>query len=326
MRVFRLPRPAAGSWQIVALGVSVALVLVGAALLPFVVRSMVRELGGASPTLFDLITGEALSPGAEVDPNASEFLNIAAVALDEGAGAITLAVSGNRVCAEECPTIQLVFLALDTDATVRRGLSPFARVTLGPQDMMYSETVQLPIRGTPVRYPFDQYTLWLGLARPPSAAEAPGGQPPPPPRGSAFVATVQSQLPQLVMAPPVPIDPTRVDAQTGGMSLGVVQSLTFRRPEYLPVLTVVLVLLVAASSAMALITQPIDTLILGVGGLILAIWGVRAVLMPQSFPVVTAVDLALSAVILLLLIGLAARIAFHVHRQSGVRLPWRRWG
>ena len=175
-----------------------------------------------------------------------------------------------RVCGETCPTVRLTFLALDDDATRRRGLSPFATVTLGATDTMYSETIQLPVRGTTVRYPFDTYELWLGIANPP-ADEAGDEAPPPRPAGSQFTATLQNQVPQLVMAPPVTIDPGRVQAQTGTLTLNVVQSLTFRRPEYLPVLTVVLVLLVAASSGLTLVTQPINTLVLGVGGLILAI-------------------------------------------------------
>jgi hypothetical protein len=323
-----LPPPAttqtARLWEIVALVASFAVVIGGVALLPFVIRSMVTELGsGQDDTLYDLITGEPLTPGENVDPNASEYLNIAAIDLDERASAITLAISGNRVCTETCPDIELTFLALDDDATGRRGVPPFARASLDPEHTMYSETIQLPVRGTTVRYPFDTYELWLGIANPP-ADEADGETPPARPAGSPFTATLQNQIPQLVMAPPVPIDPSRVTAQTGRLTLSVVQRLTFRRPEYLQVLTATLVLLVAASSALALLTQPIDTLLLGVGGLILAIWGVRSVLTPENLPVVTAVNLALAGVILLLLIGLAARIALHLYRQRGIRLAWSR--
>jgi hypothetical protein len=41
---------------------------------------------------------------------------------------------------------------------------------------------------------------------------------------------------------------------------------------------------------------------------------------------VTAVDLALSGVILLLLIGVAVRTALHLHRRAGLHLPrLQRW-
>jgi hypothetical protein len=53
----------------------------------------------------------------------------------------------------------------------------------------------------------------------------------------------------------------------------------------------------------------------------LAIWGVRSVLVPSWLETVTAVDLALSGVILLLLIGVAVRAALHLHRRAELHLP-----
>ena len=44
-------------------------------------------------------------------------------------------------------------------------------------------------------------------------------------------------------------------------------------------------------------------LIVGIGSLILGIWGVRSVLVPSSLPVVTSIDLALSVIILFVLLG-----------------------
>ena len=89
-------------------------------------------------------------------------------------------------------------------------------------------------------------------------------------------------------------------------------------------LAVALVLLIGVSAAMALVTRGINDLALGIGGLILGIWGVRSVLMPQSIGTITAVDLALSWLILLLLLGLAIRAALHFHRQSELPAPWPR--
>ena len=121
------------------------------------------------------------------------------------------------------------------------------------------------------------------------------------------------------MAPPVVVAAQpRADAAD---TPHLVYDLAFRRPAYLPVLAGLLVVFVAISSALALLTQPVDGLMLGVGVLILAIWGVRSVLVPSSLDAVTAVDLALSGVILLLLIGVAVRAAFHLHRRAGLHLP-----
>jgi hypothetical protein len=84
---------------------------------------------------------------------------------------------------------------------------------------------------------------------------------------------------------------------------------------------VALVLLIAISATVALFTRGLDELALGFGGIILGVWGIRSVLMPQSIGTVTAIDLALSWLILLLLLGLALRAALHFHRRSDLPLP-----
>jgi len=306
-------------WLRVALAASLLLVAVGVALLPFVVRSMIEELfSTGAGTLYDIMTGEAVTVGKDVDPDAAEYLNIAPLDIDEATGALTLAVSGNRTCTGACPSVRLTFLSLDNDASRRRGIAPFATVRLGPEDVIYSDTITLPMLGTPACYPFDTYELWLGLAQPPDGTER--DAPPPRPADSPFIATFQNQVPQLVMEPPLLINAAGVRT-SGSLALQTVLALSFSRPAYLSVLSVVLVLLVAASGALALLTQTIDNLVLGIGGLILGIWGVRSVLVPQPVAVVTAVDLALSGVILFLLLALAARATLYLHRQSGLKLP-----
>lgn len=74
-----------------------------------------------------------------------------------------------------------------------------------------------------------------------------------------------------------------------------------------------------------LATQPIDGLVLGVGGLILAVWRLRSVLVPGRMEAIAAVDLALSGVILLPLIGVVVRRALHPHLHRREPAPRRRW-
>jgi hypothetical protein len=81
------------------------------------------------------------------------------------------------------------------------------------------------------------------------------------------------------------------------------------------------VVLITISAAMALFTRGIDELALGFGGLILGVWGVRSVLMPQSMDTITAINLALSWLILLLLLGMALRAALHFLRHSDLPPP-----
>lgn len=311
-------------WHGLALAATLLLVAVVLGLLPFVVGSMVTEFrGDATVALYDLRDGQPIGAGEEVDPAGAEYLNVAVVDLDEAAGSATLAISGNRPCVE-CGEKVMTFLALDDDASQRRGLSPFVVVTIPAGDTAFSERVELPVRGSPTRYPFDAYRLRLGVVLPPPESATVGSDGAPSEPGAQVLATLQSQLAQFVMSSPVALDPEQV-ASSGLPEIphGVL-GLEFRRPAYLPVLAVLLIVLVAVSSGLALVTQAVDSLMLGVGGLILAVWGVRSVLVPSSLEAVTAVDLALSGVILLLLLGLAVRAALHLQRRTGYRLPRRR--
>jgi hypothetical protein len=140
-------------------------------------------------------------------------------------------------------------------------------------------------------------------------------------RGNATV-TLQNRIPDMLMNDPVPISHEQVRAATDTFGYMAVESVTFQRPTYIKILAVALVLLIGVSAAMALVTRGLDDLALGIGGLILGVWGVRSVLMPQSIGTITAVDLALSWLILLLLLGLAIRAAMHFHRKSELPAPW----
>lgn len=310
-----IPVQESSIWYRIGLVTSLALAIAGIVMLPFVANSMFQALtSDRSETLYDLETGQPLSPD-QVDPGSDQYLNLSVIGVDPASSALTVAVSGNRSCPGECGAMRLSFLSLDRDVAQRRGLSPFATVVLGANETIFSQTITLPVRGSPVRYPFDRYDIWLGIGAPESPTTTVTGvgdgtpTPLPPPPTDAFQSTIQNQMPQMVMLSPEMIDSGDVNADTGPFTLDRVLHLSFRRPDYLMALSVMLILLVASSSALTVLTQPLATLILGIGGLIIAIWGVRAVLAPQNFPLVTAVDLALSSVILLLLVGLSARVA-----------------
>lgn len=320
-------RPAAVGRHRGGLVVTALLVAVVLVSLPFAIRSMAVELlGRQQDALYDLMTDEVVPPGvAALDGPHRNYFNLAVVDLDAVAGTATLALSGNRECQPACPAATVTLFALDDNAAQRRGLPPSATIALEPTDRVFSESVALPVRGRASLYPFDAYDLWLGFA---VTVAAPNGEPVTPDLAAVSqqaVFTLQNQETGFVMAPPQRIDPARVRAETDPGLLPLVQALRFERPDYLKILSVLLVLLISASGAIALLTRSIDDLVLGVGGLILGVWGIRSVLVGQPLPGVSAVDLALSLVILFLLLGLAIRLARHFHRRSALplRLPRR---
>lgn len=306
-----------------ALVATAAVLLLVLIALPFALRSMASTLLGEQETiLYDLDT-DSVVPPVVTEPvgNNRNYVNIAVVSLDPASGQATFAISGNRICTADCTKVDLTLLALDDNAAQRRGLPPSVTVTLDTDDRIFSESVVLPVRGRPNRYPFDAYELWLGLA---VVITWPDGTPLT--RDELLqhddtVVTLQSQLTYLEMAPPVSIDPSRAAAATDPYTLALVRDLRFERPEYLKILAVLLITLIAVSGTIALLRRDVDDLLLGIGGLILGVWGIRSVLNSQPLPGVTAIDLALSLVILIMLLGLTLRLTLHFHRGSNWKWP-----
>jgi hypothetical protein len=175
-------------------------------------------------------------------------------------------------------------------------------------------------------YPFDTYQLWLGivaLVTVPDGTERPLR---PDELDRNLQVTLQSDLARLNMATPVWIEPARVHADTDPLNFLYVFGLSFERPEYLKELSVLLVVLIALSACFAVSMRPVHELFLGIGGLILGVWGIRNILVQGNLPYVTAIDLALSGVILLLLLAVAVRAVLHFHRLSGLHLGGPRGG
>lgn len=307
-------------WYRLALIVTVGFTLAVLVLLPLAVQSMSEVLGRGPDPLYDLATGEivprAAAQAAETD---ATYINLGLVDLDAGAGQVMIAISGNRTCSQACPRLALTFIALDNDADQRRGLPPLATLTLSPDDRLFSQAVTLPVRGHPSLYPFDKYEIWLGTAGTVTWADGTTTEIRPETLGKRTVVTLQNRIPDMMMPPPSPIDPNSVHVPTDPFGFVSVEEIILQRPVYLQVLAVALVILIAISAALALLTRDISDLALGFGSIILGVWGVRSVLMPQAVSTVTAIDLALSWLILLLLLGLAVRAALHFHRQSGFR-------
>jgi hypothetical protein len=255
-------------------------------------------------------------PGTAAAPRATAtYLNIAVVAIDEAKGLATLRISGNRACGVGCPHLQLALYSLSGVLARRVGLPPSATINLPPDTQQVSATVELPVGGQPSRYPFDTYDLVLAVDV--QSIQPDGSVMPirPETHGVQAYLSLQSQLQRLNMSPPLTIDPRTVSADTDPADFLYVRALKFWRPLYLPVLAVLLVMLIAGAATYSVRTQPVNQLLLGVGSLVLGVWGIRAILVPGGPPYVTAVDLALSLVILLLLAGIITRGLLQARRN-----------
>ena len=299
--------------------VTVAVVVIVLGLLPSALVSMARELRGqAIDSVYDLFTGKEVDVDQTFGPDTA-FVNVTVTNLDESSRTATLTISGHRVCGAICPPTTGTFFSLGNDAAQRRGLPPSAEVAVPGKSGTYTFTIELPVRGTPQLYPFDTYTLDLGWV---VSVTLPNGREEvvktPDLARERVSLTLEDQVVRLNMNPPVPVDPASVHSETDPVNFLLVDQLQWERPLYLRIVTVLLVMLISASAIFALGLRTLHELVLGIGGIILGIWGVRSVVVQTELPDVTLIDLLLAFVMLVLLLALSIRAARYFYVQSGL--------
>jgi hypothetical protein len=290
--------------------------------LPFSLASIVDDvLGPATGAVLPLLRGV---PPAAIASDHSR-LHVAVTHLDEVQLLATLRVSGHHVCEAACPwRDRLLFVSVTPDDGDAEGLPPSAGILLPQTSEAVSEAIQLPVRGVPIRYPFDRYHLDLGIALqrvyPDGRVAAMGADQAP----RHLFLSIQGRLPQKRMSIPVSIDPRGFRTSGGPVEYVAAYAVSFERPRYLRVLAVLLVLLIAAAAAYSVLLRPLEDLIVNSGALVLGVWGVRAILVPINLHFLTAVDLALSMVILFLLGGLSTKALILAHDRGNLRILGRR--
>jgi hypothetical protein len=300
----------------VALLLVATLLLFILAMLPFMVASIVENIvGPPSGRIFPLSAPRESADGSHT------HLHVTVVQIDETQLVATLRVSGHHICPAGCGwSDQVLLFSIHDDELTTEGLPPSVTVTLPATDIAVSQTVQLPIRGQPIHFPFDTYQLWLGVVlqrafpdgtlQPFGAGEAVGH----------LFLTLQENLPLQTMDPPTPIDPHSVAGRDDPYEYAQVVSLNFERPAYVRTLAVLLVLLAAGAAAYAVFMRPLADLVVNAGALVLGVWGIRSIFVPGSLNYITAVDLSLAAVILFLLGAITVRVLGFVYDRSEIEL------
>jgi hypothetical protein len=298
-----------------------AMVLLGiAVLLPFSVASIVDDLlGRATGKVTPIITATH-----EASALGHSRVHLAVVAIDEVQLMVRLRLSGHYVCRDACDSRhRLTVVSVSGDDNDAEGLPPSKAFTLPAGDEAFSETFELPIRGHPIHYPFDRYEMVLGFVvqqlHPDGTVETLG---PEQVKGRLFLS-LQELLPRHVMSPPIAVDPASLRDEGDPLDYVAAFKVSFERPRYLHVLSVLLVLLIAAAAAYSVFLRPLQELFTNTGTLVLGVWGIRAILVPDLAHL-TAVDLALSVVIIFLLGAITVRALLFVHDRGELKLIRRR--
>ena len=310
-------KPATKKRSTVAYFLVAALLLCILALLPFAVTSIFSDVVDQSAKVFVVDTA---SPGQAV----STTINLQVTAINDWDGTASLRVSTNQSCKGNCPWgDHFLFVSVYGDTPGKSVERPSTQTVTLPSNVRdVTQMISLPIYGDPIRFPFDSFRLGVGVV---VGRILPDGtkETLTPEQAREYISmTIQGRIPRITMKPPQSIDPATLNDAGNDEAYAVVELLTFERPLYVKVLTILLVLLVSAAAAYAVFMRPLDQLIINSGALVLGVWGIRSILLGSALPGLTAVDLALSVVILFLLCTITVRTLYLLNDSSAMRLPW----
>jgi hypothetical protein len=287
--------------------------------LPFVFSDVAGNVGGSDNRVYELVSAkEAATPRTRV--------HISLESLNDWGKTITIQVSGHQVCDGDCPwSDRLLLVAARTKSGIQ-GLPASGVVTLPALDKVVTQSVVLPIKGDPVKYPFDTYHVRLGVVLqhvlPSGSVQTVN---PEQAEGHVFVS-LQLNIPNMDMPPPVHEEAAAFAVADAEYQYLDVSQLTFTRPLRLKLLAILLVMLVSAGAAYAVFLRPLDQLVLSAGSLVLGVWGIRSILLtPNTPPGAAIIDITLSMIILFLLAGMSIRALRFYDERSGYRVTDKRW-
>jgi hypothetical protein len=265
----------------------------------------------------------SLTPPAKPAP-VTTMLNLDVISIDEWQQLATVRVSGEHICNAACPfTERILFVSIPPAQETGQGMPPNQSIDFPNASQVLTKDIQLPISGQPERYPFDAYRLNVATIEqhifPDGRVESPEGSAT---LGTLFL-TLHMEAPRMAISQPSAINLDSLPDEGNLYNWVSAYSMTFARPVYLQVLTVLLVMLVTAAAAYAVLMRPLDQLVINAGALVLGVWGIRAIMLGTGVPGVTAVDLCLMLVILFLLVAMTVRTLGYLYPRSGLKFARR---
>jgi hypothetical protein len=291
------------------------LLLTNIVALPFVVASMAYELRSLDEVV-------RLTPSEIERAETYSHLQLDVQSLDDVNGTVKIRVSGNHICGTCTRSDRVTFYSIANGDTGERseGIPASAQVLLPATADTVTATIELPVQGSLVSYPYDTYKAWLGVTYERLLGEERAvAAPPQLARGHLFL-DLRNGASRFQMARLNDPDPAAVQPLRAHVEYVEVHGLMLFRPAYLRLIVPLVLALVTAAAFYAVVLRPFNELIINSGALVLGIWGVRALLLGGYPPNTTIVDSVLTLLIVLILGVISLRAMLHMHDTAGLTL------
>jgi len=286
--------------------------------LPFTVSSAFQDILGSPYRHTYTIPGGATLPEDQIHGRVNMIIS----SLDELDRLLTFRIYMRNDFASEVEWKTRMALFAVYAGGMHERLPPSVSVEFPFSEFSTTQTVQLPVHGKPLRYPFDSYEIYLGILFQRVYKDGKVQNVDPEFIRKHVLIQLSEHLPRQKMDAPVDIDPATIGGPSEKTQYIYVEKITLQRPLYLKVISVLLVLLVAAAASYAVFLRPLNELIVNSGALVLGVWGIRTILVAGSSSFVTAVDIALAMVILFLLTAISVRSLEFFKNKCCMSLPW----
>ena len=259
-----------------------------------------------------------LTPEQELP--SSGYFEAQIVSLNDIDQTMTVRLTGLQECATDCGYKQrIVFYSLRSDSE-RDDYPEFAAFTLSP-NVATNDTLKLPYHSDIYHYPFDRNSLVFGLAVERTLPDNTIVRLPADQVRREMYVQLENVAPRMTMTRPTPVDPKIVQSPRISSEYAYVGTMTLERPLYLRLSIFFVLVFMTALVAYVVLLRPWDSIVTVVAGLVLATWGLRALILGSIPGDYTFVETYLIALVSFALFVPVARGLSVLHLGGELRVP-----
>jgi hypothetical protein len=287
-----------------------ALAIVG--LLPMAVESIIHDIKGiASKQQF--FTEDLTDTGQHFTD-----LELLIKQVDELGQVATIEISGERSCVSPCGsfTDKITFFGINDQTKDRRTHSKNVSITIPDENTFVSGEIKLPFNGRLFRYPFDSYTLGIGVTIERTFKDQPPRLLTPDEIANSFELSFSESISRMELKSFKKVDGAQYKPRNVHAPYIIAGIAEFERPMHLKIIVTMVVLMIVLVSIYTMATRPFNELIFYIGVIILVIFGARELVIKDFPSDTTIVDTVFGIVVLYNLIVVILRSIPHFYYLS----------
>ncbi len=268
-------------------------------------------------------TGLKISPAdQQLDDLNHTKMKIVLSGIDEIKRTATFTVTGEHICKKDCGTYtdKIQFYQVDHDDAESDDIPAFAVLNIPNVTDDVTANFTLPIRGSIITYPFDNYEQGLGIVHHRIAADKSIMHVSIEESKKEFQIHFDEEVSKLEMIDFNPIDPKTVKPKDADFDYVYAFTSHYARPMYIMLIIPIIVLVTACVTIYMQCTQPFDKLVTASAATTLGVFGSRSLILAGIPSDVTVVDTIFLLIILFNLLALTFRGMHHFHDQADLKI------